>query len=222
MVLKKVFDNVFELNGRLFTQNLVLGKKVYGEKLVEINGIEFRQWDAFRSKLAGAIQNGLKEFPIKEGNKILYLGSSEGTTVSHLSDIIESNGIVFGVDVAERVMRKFIEICGDRENIIPILADANQPQNYAEYLNGIEIDLMYQDISQKNQAEIFNKNAKAYLKKGKFALIAIKARSISQEKNLQAIFEKELNELKEEFEILQTIKLEPFDKEHLMVFCRKK
>ncbi len=221
-MMKKIFEGVFENRGQLWTKNLVPGKKVYGEKLETIGGIEYRQWNAFRSKLGGAIKNGLKELPLREESKVLYLGSSEGTTPSHISDIIGKNGVLFGVDVAERVMRKFIEICNDRENLVPILADANLPKAYEEYLKGMEIDLLYQDISQKNQGEIFNKNAEMYLKKGKPAFIAIKARSISQHGNVNEIFEHELKELEKSFQIMQTIKLEPFDKEHLMAYCIKK
>ena len=90
---------------QISTLNLIKGNNVYGEKLVKYNGDEYRIWDPFRSKLAGALKKGLKELPIMNGTKVLYLGASTGTTVSHVSDIVGLKGIVFAVEPAVRVAR---------------------------------------------------------------------------------------------------------------------
>lgn len=219
--LHQIFPGIWSQGKKIFTKNLVPSARVYSEKLVEFEGTEYREWVPFRSKLAAAIANGLKQVPIKERSCVLYLGSSEGTTVSHVSDIVGERGIVFGVDVSERVMRKFIGLCEQRGNIVPIVGDANNPAEYREYLGGHEIDLLFQDVSQKNQAEIFNKNAKLFLEKGKFGLIAIKARSISQSKNPKEIFREQTRELEKEFEVVQTVLLKPFEKHHAVVLCKK-
>ena len=109
--MKQIFPGVFENQKKIFTKNLVPGKSVYGELLViKENALEFREWVPWRSKLGAAIKNGLKQLPLKEGSNVLYLGSSEGTTASHVSDIIGENGLLFGVDVAEKVMRKFVSL----------------------------------------------------------------------------------------------------------------
>jgi len=47
---------------KLATQNLVPGNQVYNEKLVQHKGSEYRIWNPFRSKLAAAIMNDLKNF----------------------------------------------------------------------------------------------------------------------------------------------------------------
>jgi len=47
---------------KLATQNLVPGNQVYNEKLVQSKEIEYRIWNPFRSKLAAAIMNDLKNF----------------------------------------------------------------------------------------------------------------------------------------------------------------
>ncbi len=220
--MKEIFSGIFENEGKLFTKNLVPGKKVYGERLVLVNKKEFREWVPWRSKLGAAIKNGLKHVPLQNGSKVLYLGSSEGTTPSHVSDIIGKNGLLLGVDISERVMRKFIQLCEQRKNLVPILADANQPEQYAEHLEGQAVDLLFQDISQKNQAEIFNKNAKLFLKSGKPGLIALKAKSISQKESPEQVFRKEIKVLENEFKILQVLSLGPFEKDHAMVFGEKK
>ncbi len=220
--MQELFPGVFSDATRLFTANAVPGTRVYGERLVKESGVEFRQWDAFRSKLAAAIKNGLSEMPVKPDSNVLYLGAAEGTTVSHVADIIGEKGIAFGVDVSERVMRKFILICEQRKNIVPILADAGNPKTYEEYIEGKKIDVLYQDVSQKNQAEIFLKNSGCFLRKGAHGLLAIKAKSISQQKPVNEVFENEISKLKEQFNIKQVINLKPFEKDHVMVLCEKK
>src|SRR3989338_1050733 len=222
MALKKLFEGVYEGFYRLWTRNLCPGKAVYGEELRDFNGIEFRAWNPNRSKLASAIKKGLKELPLKAGSKVLYLGSSEGTTASHLSDLIGKEGLLFGLDVSERSMKKFIELCEQRENMVPVLADANQPQTYAEHIEGLEIDLLYQDISQKNQAEIFCKNARAYLAKGKPAMLCVKARSIDSAEKASRIVQEEVRQLEKDFEVLQVLELSPYEKDHAFVYARKK
>lgn len=218
------FQNVFMDKNKkiLLTKNQTEGISNFKEKTILSNEVEYVVWDPFHSKLAAAIKNGLQQLPIKEGNNILYLGSSEGKTASHVSNIIGPKGILFGVDVAEKVMRKFVELCELRKNMLPILADADKPVGYAKELEGIEIDLLYQDISQKNQAEIFDKNAELFLKKGKFGLIAIKAKSISQSEKPEKIFAEEKKELEKQFKVLQQVNLAPFEKHHCIFLCEKK
>ncbi|MFH1256842.1 MAG: fibrillarin-like rRNA/tRNA 2'-O-methyltransferase [Candidatus Diapherotrites archaeon] len=220
--MKELFPGIYGFGQLLFTKNLCKGVKVYGEQLLESKGEEFRQWMPERSKLAAAIKKGLKEMPVKKGAHILYLGSAEGTTISHLSDIIGEEGVIFGVDISERVMRKFLWLCEHRKNIAPILGDAEQPQSYLKDLSGTKVDLLYQDVSQKNQAQIFLKNARMYLKGEGHGLLVIKVRSISQTEKAQKVVEKEIKLLEKEFEIIQPVSLEPFDTEHAMVLCKRK
>lgn len=50
--------------------------------------IEYRVWNPFRSKLAAAIVGGVGNIYMPPGSKVLYLGAANGTTVSHVSDIV--------------------------------------------------------------------------------------------------------------------------------------
>lgn len=50
--------------------------------------IEYRVWNPFRSKLAAAIVGGVGNIHMPPGSKVLYLGAANGTTVSHVSDIV--------------------------------------------------------------------------------------------------------------------------------------
>ena len=150
------------------------------------------------------------------------MGAAEGTTISHLTDIVGEQGLIVGIDLSPRVMHKLMFLSEQRKNIIPLLEDADRPEDYVPDLEGINFDFLYQDISQKNQAEIFCRNADLFLKRNGFAMLAIKAKSISQTLPVQKIFEMQKQELKGRFNILETLNLHPFDKEHQMISCVKK
>lgn len=213
---------IYTLGKLLLTKNLVPGARVYGEQLFNFGGIEYRAWDAHRSKFAAAIKNGMEKFEINAGMHVLYLGAAEGTTVSHVSDIVGEKGIVVGIDISARTMRRFLFLCEKRQNLLPIMGDAAQPLSYKDELGDFKADLLYQDISQRNQAEIFLRNARQYLKPGGMGMLTIKARSISSAGSARKIFDDETAKLTKEFDILQRVSLAPYDKFHEMVFCRRK
>jgi len=204
---------------KLATENLVVGNQVYKEKLINKKDIEYRLWDPFRSKLAAAIINGLETFPIKNKSKILYLGVSTGTTASHISDIVGPQGIVFGVEHSSRVARDFLDrVATFRKNIIPILQDARQPEQYFSVYG--KVDVAYVDIAQPNQTNIAISNCKMYLKNQGYLFLIIKTRSIDVTKEPKKIIESEIKKLQKNFEIIQIIDLKPFDKDHALVVAK--
>lgn len=204
---------------RLATKNLTPGKRVYGEKLYKWEDGEYREWHIYRSKLAAALVKGLEELPVKRGDKILYLGAATGTTPSHISDIIGEEGKLYGVEFAPRVMREFVVLAEERKNVFPILGDARKPR---EYRHLVELtDGLYADVAQPNQAEIVADNADFFLKDGGYMLMAIKARSVDVTKSPEEVFRRELMTLKERgFEIIDIVHLDPFDKDHAMIYAR--
>lgn len=204
---------------RLATRNLVPGHRVYGERLFKHGGVEYREWNPYRSKLAGALLKGLIEQPIREGDKILYLGVASGTTASHISDIVRLRGRIYGVDVAPRVMREFIMVADVRKNLYPILADARKPLEYRHIVE--VVDGIYADIAQPEQAAIVADNADVFLRDSGYLLLAIKARSIDVTKEPSEIYKREMNTLRERgFEIISVVHLEPYDKDHAMILAR--
>ncbi len=157
--MKEIFNGVFRVGKNIYTKNLTPGSRVYGEKLFVSAGVEYREWDPTRSKLSAAILNGLTTLPIRSGSVILYLGISAGTTASHISDIIGKDGLIYGVEFAERMMRELIPVSEKRKNIIPILADARKAEEYS----WIEkTDLIYVDVADPQEMEIFIRNAKMF------------------------------------------------------------
>lgn len=201
------------------TLNLVKGNNVYGEKLVKHEGEEYRLWDPFRSKLAASLKKGMKNMPIKNGTKVLYLGASTGTTVSHVSDIVGLSGIVFAVEPATRVARELIEnVASKRKNVVPVLEDARKPQSYFAVFG--KVDVVYCDIAQPDQTKIAIANCVAYLKHGGIMLLVIKTRSIDVTMEPRAVILQEAGRLERNgFSIDQIINLEPFDKDHGMIYC---
>lgn len=77
----------------LVTKSLVPGESVYNEKRISVpdeNGekVEYRVWNAYRSKLAATVLGGVDNFDVRPGSRVLYLGAASGTTVSHVADIV--------------------------------------------------------------------------------------------------------------------------------------
>ncbi len=217
----KEFDNIFFVDKKLATVNLVSGQKVYGEDLVKSDNIEYRIWDYTRSKPAAAIKKGLKKFPLKEGMKVLYLGVASGTTASHFSDIIGREGIIYGVDIAERVLRDLVRISEKRGNIVPILADSRKPEDYENTVLD-KVDLVYCDVADPDQIKIIIRNSQKFLKSNGFAIIAIKSQSIDVVKNPNEVYKESLEELEKYFEVLDKIELNPYHKAHLFVVMKMK
>lgn len=207
------FKGVFLVKGRLATKNLLPGKKVYGEELVRIGEVEYRIWDFWRSKPAAAIKKGIKNFPITKGCKVLYLGIASGTTATHFSDIIGREGLIYGLDVSERVLRELIPHAEERGNIIPILADARKPEDY-KHLIIENVDVVYCDVASPDEVELFLRNSKEFLKPNGYGMIAIKSRSIDVLKKPKEIYKEAKEKLENDFEILDFVELDPFDKDH--------
>ena len=206
---------------KLATENFVPGNQVYKEKLIVKKGIEYRLWDPFRSKLAAAIMNELDYFPFENKTKVLYLGASTGTTVSHISDIVGSSGIVFAVEHASRVARDFLDrVASYRKNIMPILQDARKPKEYFSVFG--KVDVVYVDIAQPDQTQIAIDNCEMYLKKDGYFFLVIKTRSTDVTKSPKRIVEEETQKLQTRFHVLQTIDLFPYDKDHAMVIAKFK
>ena len=198
---------------KLLTLNLTPGFRVYGEKLLKIGGKEYRVWDPYRSKLAAAILNGLKKLTLTQDSRVLYLGASSGTTASHISDICR-DGMLYCVEISTRMVRDLIKVCEKRENMAPLLEDARKPERYLPFIE--KVDLVYCDVAQPDQTNIFIENMRLFLKNSGQGFIAIKARSIDTARDPKEIFKEEKQKLKEAgYRILESIRLEPYERDHI-------
>jgi fibrillarin-like rRNA methylase len=83
-----------------------------------------------------------------------------------------------------------------------------------------EVDALFQDISQKDQAEIFIKNAEKFLREDGTALLAIKAQSVSSSRDAEEIFDEVKEKLQERFDFVDESRLDPYEKDHLFLKMR--
>lgn len=213
---EKIMHNTLRVRNRLYTKNLIPGVSVYDERFIRFNNEEYREWNPKKSKIAAAILKSLK-FEFQIDSKVLYLGASTGTTISHLSDIIEK-GKIFGIEISARMLTQLVFLAEKRKNIFPIMGDANKPE---EYLNIATLsDFVFQDVAQKNQVLIFIKNARVFLKKGGTGLLSLKTRSVDIKKKPNEIHLETFKELKKYFKAVEFSKLEPFEKDHYFYVCK--
>ncbi len=223
MEFRRVIDKVywlFDKKRTLVTLSAYGRNSVYGEKIFNLNDKAYREWIPYRSKFAAAFYRGLNGIDLKEGYKVLYLGASSGTTVSHVSDIIGVTGQVYAVEIAEEMAVNLILLAEERKNIFPIVDDARKPENYS---NGVpKCDFLYQDVAQRDQTEIFIKNADLFLKSGKIGVFAVKTRSIDVSVDPREVVRNEVKKLRSKFDVIREINLYPYQKDHSLLILRKK
>lgn len=220
-VVDRVRSVEIEGHNRLATLNLVIGKIVYGEQLVRIEGEEYRIWDPFRSKLAAAYLKGLSSQLISPGSRVLYLGASTGTTVSHVSDQIGSDGLLFAVEMAPRVARELIEnVAALRPNVIPIIQDARKPDRYGVVFG--KVDVVYCDIAQPDQTSIALANCHRFLAKHGLLMLVVKTRSIDVTKDPRIVVAEEARVVESSnYRVLKILDLEPYDKDHGFIVAQQ-
>jgi len=215
----KKFEQLRYFGRDFATESLVPGVRVYGERVLKKGEKDFRVWDFHRSKLAAAVKLGLKRFPFNKSSKILYLGAGNGTTASHISDIC-SNGMLYCVEFSPRSMTDLYQVCLQRKNMSPVLADANKPDDYAERVE--KADVIYQDIAQKWQVDILNKNVDMFLKENGYVFLMVKARSIDVTMEPKQVFSVVVAQLEQKYNILERIVLDPYEKDHCCIVAKLK
>lgn len=212
-------QGVFTEQKKFFTLNPEACKhiSVYNERLVTRGGKQYRSWNPYRSKLAAAFHKGL-QFSLPPDAQVLYLGAATGTTVSHLSDIVQQ-GVIYAVEHSPLAMQKLLQVCEKRKTIIPILEDAYHPDRYSAIVSPVH--LVYQDISQRNQAEIFLKNLRRYLQPKGTGLIMIKARSIDVALKPERCYQQVIEYLEVHgATIITNVDLSPFETDHAALLIR--
>ncbi|GAM24776.1 hypothetical protein SAMD00019534_079510, partial [Acytostelium subglobosum LB1] len=221
------YEGVFLVKGKeeaFATLNSTPGESVYGEKRVSVESTtggtdkkEYRMWNPFRSKIAAALHKGVNKIWIRPGAKVIYLGAASGTTVSHVSDIVGPEGVVYGIELSARSGRDLIGMAKKRTNVIPIIEDARHPQKY-RMLIGM-CDVLFADVAQPNQAQIVAQNAAYFLKNEGHFIISIKANCIDSTASTEAVVTKEIEKLKaDNLKPLELLKnLDPYERHHALV-----
>jgi len=218
MEAKEKFPGIFLIDNKLAVRNQVSGWHPFGEQLIKLGKTEYRLWDPNRSKLGAAIMKGLKNVPIHEGDKILYLGIAHGFTASFVSSIIGTSGIIYGVEFASRVFTELLPITEKVKNIVPMMADARKPEMYSWVE---QCDVVYEDVAQPDQTEIAIRNCRQILKKGGYLMIAVKTQSIDVTAPAKKTIDQEVKKLEDAgFEIIDVRSLEPFEERHGFIVAK--
>jgi fibrillarin-like pre-rRNA processing protein len=216
--MEEVFPKIFLIDNKLSVENPIPGFKPFDEEIIKFDKKEFRIWNPERSKAAAAILKGIKEFPIKEGGKVLYLGAAHGYTCSFLSSIVDK-GIIYAIEFSERCFNELLPLCEKYKNIVPILSDCRKTENY----NWVEkTDTVYCDVADPQEVEIFIRNCKEFLKKEGYGMIAVKSRSIDVTKSPKEVYKEALKKLEKDFEIIDWKTLDPFEKAHCFIVVKFK
>lgn len=168
-------------------------------------------WNPYHSKLSAYLIAGGKNWPFKKNSKILYLGSAEGNTISYLSEICKTNSIT-AVEISSIAMAELLVLAKKKENIIPCLSDAHFPEKYRVQANNPEI--IYQDIAQNDQVDIFIRNCEYY--KPKHAFLMLKTQSMA--KQYDDIFKKTEKKLNKIFKKVESININKWAKGHSAYF----
>lgn len=210
-------EGVYGDRGRLYTESACPGRRVYGERLVRCEGKEYREWDPRRSKLSAYITVGGREVPFRRDSTVLYLGASSGTTPSHVADIVR-DGRVVCVEFAPRMFRELVRNSEGRSMMMPVLGDATKPEEYSMFADGV--DVVYQDVAQKRQADIICDNMDAF--GAEWGMVAVKARSEDVTAPPERIFEETERRIRERgFRIVDSRSIEPYEKDHEMIVFRR-
>jgi fibrillarin-like pre-rRNA processing protein len=198
--------NFFEDKGNLLTQSKD-GKSIYGEQVTNRGGKYYRIFSPLRSKLSSSMRLGLKP-DLRKGDHMLYLGAGAGTTASHISDSL-SDGSIFAVEFAPVPFIKLTSLSGIKENIFPILSDAQKPEMYGLFVD--KVDIVYQDVSQPNQIEIFANNMDYF--GSQRGILMLKTFSLRSDFSI----EKEIKKIKDNFSVQQVKDISRFHRGHYAI-----
>ena len=213
------WPEVWREGRELFTRNAVPGVKVYGEPLRSVGPVEYRTWDPWRSKLAALLLHGAPPELLAPPRTVLYLGGAHGTTASHLSDLWPSASI-FVVEKSPSSFAPLLALARRRTNLLPVLADAQLPERYRADVG--EVDLLYQDVAQRDQVRIFRENAEACLVDDGRGILMLKVRSVTQRRPSAAVVRESRDSLgRAGLTVDGEWPLAPFAREHVALSVRR-
>jgi fibrillarin-like pre-rRNA processing protein len=117
-------------------------------------------------------------------------------------------------------MQDLLEVARRRKNVVPVMADAAQPEQYAPLVE--TVDLVYQDVSQPGQAAIALRNRVFLRDKGTFILM-LKTRSVDVFSEPEAVFSDTVTRLADGgLAVLWSSWLVPYHRDHAAIVLAKK
>ncbi|KAH0515747.1 rRNA 2'-O-methyltransferase fibrillarin [Microtus ochrogaster] len=144
-------------------------------------------------------------------------GAAKGsTTVSHVSDIVGPDGLVYAVEFSHRSGPDLINLAKKRTNIIPVMEDARHPHKYRMLI--AVVDVIFADVAQPDQTRVVALNAHTFLRNGGHFVISIKASCIDSTASAEAVFASEVKKMQQEnMKPQEQLTLEPYERDHTVV-----
>lgn len=149
---------------------------------------------------------------VDPGENVLYLGAAQGVTARWVSDLVK-DGTIVAVEKSPVAGLGLLGTAKRLENVVPYVGDARQPEAYAPLVP--RLGVLYQDVAQRDQVEIFLKNARRFSPRRGF--LAVKARSIAVERDPDDIFDDAAEELEDAGTVVDVVRLDPYHKDHAMI-----
>ncbi len=176
-------------------------------KLELKKGKKWITWNPYHSKLAAYLLGSGENWPFTRESKVLYLGAAEGNTVNFLSNIC-IEGRIIAIDISRISMIELVTLAEKKRNIIPFLGDAHFPEKYRNHAGNP--DILYQDIAQADQVNIFVRNYKYF--KPKYGFLMIKSHSISGKES--EVYSETKKILKQNFDVVKVTNISKWAKGH--------
>ena len=203
MKSNKNFEWVFHKNQLTLVSSTLDNNKNFSYKH---ENLFYYIWDPYSSKLAAAIFNGLEIFPFINNSKILYVTDFPNYTFMHLSNLVNTDGMVF-LNEPEKSINSNNKLVSQLKNLKII--DDIESFNILQELDVVLIDVHF-NFSKQVLETITN-----FLKKNAFIFLIQKTELVNEKDNI----------LKEEFftkyNIIQKINLTDFFKDLTMIIAKK-
>jgi len=185
------------------------GEPVRDERIIDGR----RVWGPRRSKAAAALVRGVG-MPLEDA-RVLYLGGGAGTTPSYFADVARA---VYAVEFAPSPASRLVDVAETRDRLFPVFADAREPSVYAPVVEGV--DVLYQDVATRGQADVALKNA-PLVREGGRAYVVVKARSEDVTAEPEEKYEEVAERMEETYDVDRVVDLSPFYDDHAVVVARR-
>lgn len=162
-------------------------------------------------KLGAYRTKGGDRWDPEAGENVLYLGAAQGVTAAWMCQRL--HGAVVAVEKSAVAGLGLLDTAREMENLVPYVGDAGRPDEYAPLVP--ELGLLYQDVAQRDQVEMFVDNARRFAPRRGF--LAVKARSIAVEQDPEDVFDEAAEQVAEVGDVVDRVRLDPFHKDHAML-----
>lgn len=163
-------------------------------------------------KLEAYERAGGEGFAPASEDAVLYLGAAEGARAASIAEQVHQACVV-AVEKSPVAALRLVEQAEASANLVPYVGDARRPEAYAPLVP--RLGLLFQDVAQPDQVEIFLDNARRLAPRRGY--LALKAASIAVDRPPEQVFEQARERIAEEATVREVVSLEPYHDDHVMI-----